>query len=82
MARQLLQNYNYRKSNKYIFASLILLLLVINTNSSYAQPGGGDLCPPEDMCPLDNWLIVLVPIILLLTILHLYRNKKVASKLC
>lgn len=74
--------------NKFSWISGILtVVLLLNTLFLYAQddpggtPGGGcdpftdPNCNPED-APLDNWVFVLVFLVIALTIWYYYKQKK------
>lgn len=75
--------------NKFSWISGILtVVLLLNTLFLYAQgddpggtPGGGcdpftdPNCNPED-APLDNWVFVLVFLVVALTIWYYYKQKK------
>ena len=80
MVRQLSLNYKSIKYSKYLSSiCLILTLLVINTITVYAQPGGGTdplPCGPDDPCPLDTWIIALTIGALIFTTAYLYRKQK------
>ena len=54
-----------------------LLLLMLNTVASYAQPGepcGG--VDPDATCPLDTWVIILASIAVIFAVIHLNRKQK------
>lgn len=59
----------------------VILLLLINVVSAFAQEGGEGPNPCGDFdldgnCPLDTWVIALVIAASLFAVLKLYRNKK------
>ena len=78
--------------NKFSWAAILTFVLSLNALSLYAQgddPGGtpGDGCNPfqtdpgaSDYCtedvPLDNWVFLLVFLVVGLTIWYYYKQKK------
>jgi cbb3-type cytochrome oxidase subunit 3 len=76
MAPLLLPNCKHINYKKCIFVSCLTIIFSAITMISYAQPGGGDICPPEDQCPLDTWVVAFVIIALIFTTLYLYRRQK------
>jgi hypothetical protein len=59
-----------------IFCGMFLLLM-LNVIALYAQPGepcGGT--DPDEMCPLDTWVIVLAIVATAYAAIHLYRKQR------
>jgi len=56
----------------------VFALLMLNAVLSFAQglPCGGT--DPDEVCPLDTWVMVLAVIAFVYTAVHLYRKQKAA----
>ena len=67
---------------KKVFYYIITIVpfFLLNTITVLAQPGsggGGSLpCDPDEICPLDTWVIALVIIAVIFTVIHLHRKQK------